>query len=155
LNTDIRVSTSFKGHRKRKRLERLIGDKSDSYLIDLWLTVAMDCPDGILVGWDEIDIAVAVSWNDDPQVIVDAFVNSNWLEKNTDGNYFVHDWSEHQGWACKAKSRSKAAKKAADIRWENKRISDGMKETEEDNKKNNHAVAYAGALHTHGNRNAP
>ena len=82
MNTDIRVSTSFKGHRKRKRLEMIIGDKSDSYLIDLWLTVAMDCPEGVLVGWDEIDIAVAANWPGEPQVIVDAFINSKWLDSS-------------------------------------------------------------------------
>ena len=70
MNTDIRVSTSFKGHRKRLRLRRMIGDRSDSYLIDFWITVAMDCPTGILDGWDEMDIADAAGWHGDAQEFV-------------------------------------------------------------------------------------
>jgi len=117
MNTDIRIATSFKGHRKRKKLKRILGFGSEVYLIDLWLTVAMDCPDGILVGWNEEDIADACDWPEDPKELVDGLIKSTWLSINTEGVYVIHDWNEHQGWASKAKIRSEAAKKAADIRW--------------------------------------
>ncbi|WP_413832639.1 hypothetical protein [Desulfobacula sp.] len=117
MNKDIRLATSFKGHRKRKRLRRFLGDRSDSYLIDLWLTVAMDCPEGVLPGWDQMDIADACGWEGDPEELVSALIESSWLEKDSDGNYIIHDWCEHQGWACNAKSRSEAASKNILLRW--------------------------------------
>jgi hypothetical protein len=126
MNKDIRLATSFKGHRKRKRLRRFLGDRSDSYLIDLWLTVAMDCPEGVLLGWDKMDIADACGWEGDPEELVSALIESNWLEKDSDANYIIHDWCEHQGWACKAKSRSEAASKNILLRW-------ALRETKKEN----------------------
>lgn len=117
MNSDIRIAISFKGHRKRRRLRRLIGDRSDSYLIDLWITVALDCPTGHLVGWDEIDVADSCGWEGDPKEIVGAFIDSGWLEKDVNGEYAMHDWCEHQSWACGADARSMRAKKAAAARW--------------------------------------
>ena len=120
MNKDIRLAVAFKGHRKRKKLRKLIGDKSDSYLIDFWITVATDCPNGILKGWDKEDIAFACDWDEEPDKLIDSLIKSGWLDKNDD-NYSVHDWEEHQGWACHAKKRSEAARTAANKRWEVKR----------------------------------
>jgi 5-methylcytosine-specific restriction endonuclease McrA len=117
MNKDIRLATGFKGHRKRKRLVRALGFGAEIYLIDLWLTVAVDCPEGILVGWDEEDICDACGWEKEPEELITALINSNWLEKNSDGDYALHDWCDHQGWACKARVRSDAAKAAAASRW--------------------------------------
>lgn len=131
MNTDIRISTSFKGHRKRKRLKRLLGPESDSYLIDLWLTVSTDCPNGHMVGWDAVDIADACGWDDDPKKLVDALIECNWIEKDMQGEYSVHDWCIHQAWACKAGERSKIARKAADTRWKNKHKKDAKSNVDE------------------------
>ena len=120
MNRDIRLATAFKGHRKRKKLRKLIGDGAESYLIDFWITVATDKPDGILTGWDEEDIAFASNWDEEPKTLIDAFLKSGWIDKEN-GVYSVHDWEEHQGWACHAKKRSEAARKAANKRWEGKR----------------------------------
>jgi len=117
MNSDIRLSIGFKNHRKRKRLRRILGDRADSYLIDLWLTVAIDRPGGILTGWSAEDVADACSWEGDPLELVDAFVESGWIEYDEDGVMLVHDWREHQGWACGAKSRAEQARKAAETRW--------------------------------------
>jgi hypothetical protein len=127
MNSDIRLSIAFKGHRKRKKLRRLIGDRSDSYLLDLWLTVALDRPDGILTGWTADDVADSCGWEDAPQVLVDALVGAGWIDINKDGLMSVHDWQEHQSWACNAKARSEKARKAAEKRWESK---NGGKEPE-------------------------
>jgi len=125
-NTDIRIAVSFKGHRKRKRLQRLLGFGAETYLIDLWITVAMDAPEGVLVGWDEEDIADACGWTEDPKKLINALIESNWIEKDGDGNYCLHDWCENQSWACNAKIRSNAAKKAAKVRWDGNNSSDFM-----------------------------
>lgn len=120
MNKDIRLAVSFKGHRKRKKLRKLVGDKADSYLLDLWLTVATDCPEGDLSDWDEEDIALSCGWEGDPKEIVESLVKTRWIDETKDG-YKIHDWEEHQGWACHAKKRSKIAKAAANKRWEKKR----------------------------------
>ena len=121
MNTDIRLSVSFKGHRKRKKLRRLLGDKSDSYLIDFWITVSTDCPNGILEGWNNDDIADSCGWEGEPDEIANAFIASGWLDIDTETNiYSVHDWDEHQAWACNSKKRSEAARSAANKRWEKK-----------------------------------
>lgn len=122
MNRDIRLATSFRGHRKRKKLKRFLGFGAEVYLIDLWLTVAMDCPEGILIGWKDDDIADACNWEGEPQDLVSALLESHWLEKNADGEYSLHDWCEHQGWACNARSRSEAASKNILLRWTLKEI---------------------------------
>ena len=117
MNTDIRLLISFKNHRKRKRLRMILGPDSTDYLIDLWLTVAEQRPDGVLTDWDEFDIAVAAGWQKEPRELVDALLETKWINK-PNGCYKIHDWDEHQGWACGAKKRSDVAKKAAEARWE-------------------------------------
>ena len=68
---DIRVSFSFRNHRKRRKLKLLIGDNSTDYLLDLWIATAMNHPDGVLSNMDEIDIALEAGWEKDPKVFVD------------------------------------------------------------------------------------
>ncbi len=41
MTADIRISTAFKNHRKRKRLQRLLGFGAEVYLVDLWLRVSL------------------------------------------------------------------------------------------------------------------
>ena len=146
MNKDIRLATSFKGHRKRKKLKRLLGFGAEVYLIDLWLSVAMACPEGVLIGWYNQDIADACDWDGDPEQLVSAFIESGWIDIGEDGTYILHDWDEHQGWACHAKTRSRSAKKAADIRWNKKHTPTGKPSDSDSN---------ATALLSHQVRNAP
>jgi hypothetical protein len=116
LISDIRIAITFKGHRKRKRLTRTLGPGATDYLLDLWITIATDRPDGILAGWDEIDISDAAGWTGTPEELVAALVKCGFLEQQN-GHYAAHDWEEHQGWACGAKVRSERARKAAQAKW--------------------------------------
>lgn len=120
MNSDIRLSIAFKGHRKRKKLRRRIGDRADSYLIDLWLTVALDRPDGRLTGWTVDDIADSCGWEGESEKLFKALVDAGWIDVDDDGVMSVHDWQEHQSWACNAKARSEKARKAAEKRWESR-----------------------------------
>ena len=119
MNTDIRLAVSFKGHRKRKKLERILPG-STIYLIDLWISAAISRPEGDLTGWDEEDIAIECGWEGDPKELVSALVTAGWID-NKNGVFYLHDWEEHQGWACKARKRSEDGKKGAEARWEKKR----------------------------------
>lgn len=118
MNSDIRVAVSFRGHRKRKRLRMVLGPGSTDYLIDLWLGTAMNHPDGILHGMDEVDIALEAGWEKDPHKFVDALMSCGFLERSEDGVYFLHDWEDHQGYAVHAEQRKEKARRAAAKRWE-------------------------------------
>lgn len=110
MNQDIRLSIAFNNHRKRKRLVRLLGFGAEVYLIDLWLRVAVDKPSGHLAGWDEEDIADACGWMGDSKKLVDALVETQWLERDEEGEYAIHDWCEHQPWAYKVNDRADASR---------------------------------------------
>ena len=79
MNTDIRLSVSFRGHRKRKKLKQLLGDNATDYLIDLWIGAAVSRPTGKLTRWDENDIALEAGWHGEPKKFVDALLKSGWL----------------------------------------------------------------------------
>lgn len=112
MNSDIRIQTTFKGNRKRKRLSNILQCEATGYLIDLWITVAEERDTGTLTGWDAEDIALAAGWEGDPQVFVDALVQSKLLDINGDGVYHTHDWVEHQPWISGTSSRRESGRKA-------------------------------------------
>ncbi|WP_461209943.1 hypothetical protein [Desulfocurvus sp. DL9XJH121] len=116
---DIRIALSFAGHRKRRKLARLLGrgPGATDYLLDLWLATAANHPDGVLVGMSAGDVADEAGWPGEPQAFVDALKAAGFLDE-AGGVYALHDWGEHQGWVVNAGRRSQAAKKAAAARWE-------------------------------------
>ena len=116
MNNDIRISISFRNHRKRVKLERVLGPRATGYLIDLWLTVAAQRPDGHLKDWDEGDIAYVAGYKRDPSKFVKALIDYGFLENDGSG-YKLPDWKRHQPWACGAEQRSENARKAAETRW--------------------------------------
>ncbi len=121
MNTDIRLSVSFKGHRKRKKFKMLLDHPSATdFLIDLWITVAVDRPDGSLAGLDSLDICLMAGWEGDCTHFVEALTAAGFIDK-TEKGYEIHEWVEHNGYASGAKLRSAAAQKAAKLRW-NKRL---------------------------------
>jgi hypothetical protein len=117
MNTDIRIAVSFKGHRKRKRLRMMLGPDSTDYLLDLWISTAMNHPTGILHGMDATDIALEAGWEDDPEKFVSALQTCGFLDQDEDGAYALHDWEDHQGYAIHAEKRTEKARKAAQARW--------------------------------------
>lgn len=117
MNTDIRISVSFRNHRKRRKLRIILGENSTDYLLDLWISTAMNHPSGRLEGMDEVDIALESGWEKDPTSFVEALMKCGFLEKDQDGTYFLHDWDDHQGYAIHAQQRSDKAKRAASARW--------------------------------------
>ena len=148
MNKDIRLAVSFRRHRKRKRLTRILGVGATDYLIDLWLSVAESCPSGILSGWDDIDIADAAGWEGDPANWVDALIECRFLELS-DGVYRLHDWEDHQGWVVNAPARIQAARKAAQARWDKRNGVNNAKN------KSEQCESMRGACEPHTKGNAP
>ena len=89
-------------------------------MLDLWIGVATSCPSGMLVAWDEQDIALEAGWEKEPQEFVEALLGCRFLEKMDCGTYKLHDWEKHQGYAIHAEQRSEKARKAAEKRWNSK-----------------------------------
>ncbi|NCB75286.1 MAG: hypothetical protein EOM51_11185 [Clostridia bacterium] len=145
MNSDIRILTSFLTSRKRKKLRAILGDRSDSYLIDLWLQSAISRPKGILHDMTAEDISIDSGWSGDPAVFVDALIRCGFLDLTEAGEYALHDWAQHQPWAVGAEERSLKAKKAAAARWEM---------SEEDNTEGD-ATSMLRACKEHAVSNAP
>lgn len=177
MNADIRVSVSFRGHRKRKKLQRKLGAEAVLCLIDLWIVAAMNKPDGVLSGMDAEDIAIDAGWDGDPQTFVDVLVDVGFVDIE-DGCYVLHDWDDHNSYVAKAENRKKASRNAADARWHTKRGmekdsgnapvigTESEKEEEHSEKQKGQCTPHAdnekgqcalrqSALPTHGNGNGP
>lgn len=118
MNTDIRISVSFKNHRKRLKLKRLLGESSTDYLLDLWISTAMNHPSGILVGMDALDIALESGWEGDEELFVNSLITCGFMVRMENGEYALHDWEKHQGYVIHAEARSEKARGAASKRWE-------------------------------------
>jgi 5-methylcytosine-specific restriction endonuclease McrA len=143
MNTDIRISVSFRNHRKRKRLKLLLGPGATDYLLDLWIATAMNHPTGILSGMDETDIALEAGWEGDPAEFCRALLECKFLERDEEGTYFLHDWEEHQPWVIKAEARSEKARNAVNAKWGT------TAETAERNRKRSERLAEARRKGTH------
>ena len=104
----------------------------------------------MLTGWDATDIAIASGCEGNEDAYADALRQCGFLDLMDEGTYKLHDWDEHQGWACGAKSRSEAAKKAAFSRWDKK-----LNVSKDNEKCGRIADAYAPASEAHQDRNAP
>ena len=116
VNNDIRLSVSFKGHRKRRKLEMLLGPSAVLCLIDLWISTAPNHPKGNLSGLDDIDIALEAGWQGNPCDFVNALISCGFLDGES-GLYALHDWMDHQSYVVHAPERSAQARRAAEAKW--------------------------------------
>jgi hypothetical protein len=128
MSNDIRVVTSFKGHRKRRKLQMLLAKQPSAtdFLLDLWIATSENHPNGVLSGMSDLDIALEAGWEGNPSEFVKALVEAGFLEKNGDTTYRLHDWEEHQPWVFHARERSDRARQAARVRWGNDKDADSM-----------------------------
>jgi len=117
MNPDIRIQISFKGHRKRRKLQVILGPGATDYLIDLWIECALSRPEGILHGYDAFDIAMEAGWTGEPQIFVDALLKVGFLDILDKGTYALHDWEDHQPFVVKTKEKEEHARKASNARW--------------------------------------
>jgi hypothetical protein len=120
MNTDIRIAVSFRDHRKRRELRKLLGPAAEIALVDLWLFAAESRPDGDLTGLTVEDIAKEARWDGEPKAFVDALIRAKFIEKRR-RNLRIHDWKEHNFYAANIENRHRAAQKANHVRWLKKR----------------------------------
>ncbi len=116
MNTDIRVSTALMANRKIKRLLRSKGSGGVVQLINLWIYAAQCAPNGVLKDMDQADIMDAAGSRDENFA---EHLTSLGLLDFDQNEFRIHDWTEHNHWACGAEERSERARKAAEVRWKN------------------------------------
>jgi hypothetical protein len=154
MNIDIRLQVSFRDHPKRTKLERRLGPAGPLAFIDLLLAVAQSKPDGSLRGWSDEDIAIAARWNGKPEEFVSTLTELRFLDRQEDGSYSIHDWTEHNGYAAGAQERSERARAAARARWDRRTQNS---ETPIGNAEPcyPHCYPHSSALPNHAGSNAP
>ncbi len=97
---------SVVNHRKFKRLVRLIRDHCEgspvtpesvcvSLLERLWHATIANARRGDIGRLTDDDIAEEIGWLGDPALLIDALVESRWLERCDQYRLVVHDWPDH------------------------------------------------------------
>lgn len=105
MNSDIRLSLTFRHHRKRKRLFHRLGSDGVVSLIDLWCMTAEQFTDGCLKGYTKEDIEIDAGWKGDPGEFFDAILDIGFLDE-TENGFCLHNWHKHQVWVSKSEERS-------------------------------------------------
>lgn len=115
---DCRVAVGFARHPKILKLRRRCGAEGVLALVSLWAWTAESKPSGRLEGMDHDDIELAAGWAGQPGQLVRALLDLHLLdEADGGGDYAIHDWPDHNGWAAGATDRSAQARQAAAARW--------------------------------------
>lgn len=146
---DIRINFNFFESSKTRRLQHELECEGVLSLIRLWIWTAKNRPKGILYGEDNIDIAIAAGWTDDPDKFVSTLIKLGWIDECEPLQ--LHEWEEHQGWVCHTEERSQKAKRAAAARWtDNNRSATSSRSNARSN-----ASSMPVALLKHESSNAP
>lgn len=114
MNKDIRLSVGFLDNYKTIKLQRRLGDKGVLSLLQLWLWVAQNRPDGTLTGMDPEEIEIVARWgNTEEESFFEVIKELTLLDivcHNGVDTYVIHDWREHNEWQADAMKRSDAAR---------------------------------------------
>lgn len=108
MNTDIRLSVGFWQHPKTKKTVKRLGLEGIRSLQVLWLWAAVNKPDGVLSGMDWEDIELAADWQGEEKSFFDEAMG-RWIDE-TEGDYVLHDWAEHNPYVVEAEDRSDKAR---------------------------------------------
>ena len=115
---DFRIRTSWRTHRKRKRLLRMFGAAGVIAIEDLWSYTASEKPSGDLGGMTAEDIADEINHEGDPIVFVAALVSPiGLLDEKPGGGWVIHDWADHQHWVVGETARVLAGRANSLKRW--------------------------------------
>jgi hypothetical protein len=117
---EFRFYISFWQHRKTKKLTAALGDHGVLCLQRLWSSTAQNRPKGILHGYSELDVALESGWTGDPSEFVRVLLECEWLDRDANGIFSLHNWKERQPWAYWSKERSRQARENAEKRWTKK-----------------------------------
>ena len=85
-------------HIKFRKLKRLLNVPmyvACGILESLWLFAGQHADDGYIGRHSNEDICDWIEYDGDPDQLVDALVQSRWLDRRHDGTVEIHDWLDH------------------------------------------------------------
>jgi hypothetical protein len=97
---------------KLMRLKRALGltqYQAVGLLECLWHFTAHNTPDGGIGKYTDDDIAAVLEWEGAATELIEALIQSGWLDRHDNGSLWIHDWLEH----CPTWVRGVAANKIA------------------------------------------
>ncbi len=114
-NTDFRLAVGIFENKKIVKLQRRLGDSGVLAHIRLLRYTSVNHPSGNLGRVDHEDIAIMAGWAG-AEDFAGVLKELPLLDVLMDGSIYVHDWEEHNPWACGAERRSEIARNAANKR---------------------------------------
>lgn len=115
----MQLHSSFRNHRKLNALARRLridALQARGLVINLWLEVLNQDPDGDLRSWSEDDVfdmsGAEVAGAQSPEALVEALVEAGWLDRGPEG-LRVHGWSEYTTSYRKAQTRARQREEQA------------------------------------------
>jgi hypothetical protein len=105
------VKQSAHDHPKLRTLARILGIPqyaADGVFDRLIRVTSKYAPRGDIGKWTDEQIAAALDWNDSPEVVIAALVESGLMDPSEDGRVIVHDWPDH----CEDSVHNQLARKA-------------------------------------------
>lgn len=104
----FRVDSAMPVHYKTKMLATRLNCSTllaAGVVTSLWAFVARSREDGRLAAMDAASLAIAIDWQGDPDLLMDALIEAGFIDR-TDLGYAVHDWERHQPLLKKRQSMS-------------------------------------------------
>lgn len=86
------------GHTKMKRLCRRLDIplyQGVGILESIWHLTAREAPRGDLGKLSDEDIALGIDYCGDESKLIDALVDSGWIERDSVERLVIHDWADH------------------------------------------------------------
>ena len=91
-------------HRKMRDLAKRLGVPLYSavgIMEMLWHWAGQETPRGDIGTADDDEIAAAVCWKKKPTILINALVESRWLERHAEYRLIIHDWPDHADQAAR------------------------------------------------------
>ena len=106
-------------HPKTKRFARMLKisiPQAVGHLFLLWWWALDYAENGDLSKYDAYDLADAVQWDGDPEEFLSAMIECGpgetcgFIEKDEDGNIFIHDWDKYSGRLVEKREKNRIRK---------------------------------------------
>src|SRR3989442_9495696 len=109
MMANLNLDLDYFSHIKTKRLIGLLGQGAEILPIKLWCHCgAHHAETGRLTGYSVEEIETIIEWSGDPGKAVAALVKVGFLN-HREGEFSVHEWSEHEGHIIAFHKRAVAA----------------------------------------------
>lgn len=82
-------------YKKLKRRLSLCEWQVNGVLETIWKATRDNAPEGDIGRFTNEDIAALIEWEGDPDILVEALVDTGWLDPDEEYRLIVHDWSDH------------------------------------------------------------